>query len=142
MALCSTAILRVYLEGPLGLLSHDTLEITVSIRNDNPHRGNGPQLAGTATPEQVRAHIWGPWKFSADGRDETGRAVAPQHLAVGEWARYGLTPTTPLTWSMSSTQNWLRDYANEPIRLSITARSKDRTLDFGVDSSCAGVRTN
>ncbi|WP_327575399.1 hypothetical protein [Streptomyces sp. NBC_00145] len=82
MAPCSTAILRVYLEGPLGLLSHDTLEITVSIRNDNPHRGNGPQLAGTATPEQVRAHIWGPWKFSADGRDETGRAVAPQHLAV------------------------------------------------------------
>jgi hypothetical protein len=62
--------------------------------------------------------------------------------SVGEWARYGLTPTTPPTWSTSSTQNWLRDYANEPIRLSITARSKDRTLDFGVDSSCAGVRTN
>ncbi|KOV93737.1 hypothetical protein [Streptomyces sp. NRRL B-3648] len=96
----------------------------MSIRNDSPHRGNGPQLAGTATPEQVRAHIWGPWKFSADGCDDTGRTVAPQQLTVGEWTRYGLTPTTPPTWSASSTQAWLRDYANEPVRLSITARSK------------------
>lgn len=120
----STAMLRVHLEGPPGLLSHDAIEIIVSIRNDNPHRGNGPQLAGTATPEQVRAHIWGPWKFSADGRDDTGRTVAPQQLTVGEWTRYGLAPTTPPTWSASSTQDWLRDYANEPVRLSITARSK------------------
>ncbi|MGI5262295.1 hypothetical protein [Streptomyces angustmyceticus] len=90
----STAMLRVHLEGPPGLLSHDAIQITVSIRNDNPHRGNGPQLAGTAAPEQVRAHIWGPWKFSADGRDDTGRTVAPQQLTVGEWTRYGLTPTT------------------------------------------------
>ncbi|WP_236246977.1 hypothetical protein [Streptomyces sp. CC210A] len=120
----STAMLRVHLEGPPGLLSHDAIEITVSIRNDNPHRGNGPQLAGSATPEQVRAHIWGPWKFSADGRDDTGRTVAPQQLAVGEWTRYGLTPTTPPTWSTTSTPDWLRDYANDPVRLSITARSK------------------
>ncbi|MFI1177530.1 hypothetical protein [Streptomyces melanogenes] len=122
---CSTAILRVHLEGPPGLLSHGALEITVSIRNDNPHRGSGPQLAGAAAPEQVRAHIWGPWKFSADGRDDTGRTVAPQQLAVGEWTRYGLTPTTPPAWSGINTEQWLRDYANEPVRLSITARSKD-----------------
>ncbi|MFJ9551970.1 hypothetical protein [Streptomyces erythrochromogenes] len=120
----STAMLRVHLEGPPGLLSHDAIEITASIRNDNPHRGNGPQLAGTATPEQVRAHIWGPWKFSADGRDDTGRTVAPQQLAVGEWTRYGLTPTTSPTWSTTSTPDWLRDYADAPVRLSITARSK------------------
>ncbi|AQW46544.1 hypothetical protein SHXM_00007 [Streptomyces hygroscopicus] len=48
----STAMLRLHLEGPPGLLSHDAIEITVSIRNDNPHRGNGPQLAGTATPKR------------------------------------------------------------------------------------------
>lgn len=120
----STAMLRVHLEGPPGLLSHDAIEITVSVRDDNPHRGNGPQLAGTATPEQIRAHIWGPWKFSADGCDDTGRTVAPQELAVGEWTRYGLTPTTPPARSASSTQDWRRDYANEPVRLSITARSQ------------------
>ncbi|MEU5163848.1 hypothetical protein AB0G74_30130 [Streptomyces sp. NPDC020875] len=120
----STAMLRVRLEGPRGLLSHGTIEITASLRNDNPHRGNGPRLAGTPTPEEVRAHIWGRWKFSADGRDDTGRTVAPQRLAVGEWTQYGLTPTTPPTWSAASTPDWLRDYENEPLRLSITAKSK------------------
>ncbi|MGW0315396.1 hypothetical protein [Streptomyces flavidovirens] len=91
----STAMLRVHLEGPPGLLSHGPIGITTSLRNDNPHRGDGPHLAGTPTPEEVRAHIWGPWKFSAAGRDDTGRTVAPQQLAIGEWTRYGLTPTTP-----------------------------------------------
>ncbi len=74
----STAMLRVHLAGPPGSLSHGTIEITASLRNDNPHRGDAPQLAGAPIPEEVRAHIWGPWKFSADGRDDTGRTVAPQ----------------------------------------------------------------
>lgn len=120
---CSTATLRLHFEGPPGLLSHDAIEITVSIRNDSPHRGSGPPLAGNVTPEAVRAHIWGPWKFSADDRDETGRTVAAQQVAVGEWTRYGLTPTTPPPWSTSGMDVWRRDYANEPVRLSITARS-------------------
>ncbi|MFJ2271808.1 hypothetical protein ACIOHO_36960 [Streptomyces sp. NPDC087849] len=120
----STAMLRVQLEGPPGLLSHGAIEITASLRNDNPHRGDGPQLAGTPTPEEVRAHIWGPWKFSADGRDDTGRTVAPQQLMIGEWTRYGLTPTSPPLWSATNVDDWHRDYANEPVRLSITARSK------------------
>lgn len=121
----STAMLRVHLEGPPGLLSHGTIEITASLRNDNPHRGDAPQLAGTPTPEEVRAHIWGPWKFSADNCDDTGRTVAPQQLVVGEWTRYGLTPTFPPLWSASNTDDWRRDYAIDPVRLSITARSKD-----------------
>ncbi|MFF3257766.1 hypothetical protein ACFYWO_01150 [Streptomyces sp. NPDC002932] len=119
----STAMLRVHLEGPPGLLSHGSIEIATSLRNDNPHRGDGPHLAGTPTPEEVRAHIWGPWKFSADGCDDTGRTVAPQQLAIGEWTRYGLTPTPP-SWSASNADDWRRDYANEPVRLSITAKSK------------------
>ncbi|MES9553825.1 MULTISPECIES: hypothetical protein [unclassified Streptomyces] len=36
----------------------------------------------------------------------------------------GLTPTTPPPWSTTTTDAWHRDYANEPVRLSITARSK------------------
>ncbi|MER6406278.1 hypothetical protein ABT269_22735 [Streptomyces viridosporus] len=120
----STAMLQIHFEGPPGLLSHGAIEITVSIRNDNPHRGSTPQLAGTETPEVVRAHIWGPWKFSADGRDDTGRTVAPQQLAAGEWTRYGLTPTSPPSWSATTMDSWRADYANEPVRLSITARSQ------------------
>lgn len=121
---CSTAMLRVHFEGPPGLLSHDAVEISVSIRNDNPHRGSAAQLAGTPSPEEVRAHIWGAWKFSADGCDDTGRTVAAQQLAVGEWTRYGLTPTSPPLWSASTTDAWQADYASEPVRLSITARSQ------------------
>jgi hypothetical protein len=120
----STATLQVHLDGPPGLLSHDAVEITVSIRNDSPHRGSGPQLAGTESPETVRAHIWGAWKFSADGRDDTGRTVAAQQLVVGEWTRYGLTPTSPPSWSTTAMDVWHRGYANAPVRLSITARSK------------------
>ncbi|SCE35143.1 hypothetical protein F558DRAFT_06245 [Streptomyces sp. AmelKG-A3] len=71
------------------------------------HRQPAPrrraQLAGAPTPEEVRAHIWGPWKFSADGRDDTGRTVAPQQMAIGEWTRYGLPPTTPPPWSTTTT---------------------------------------
>jgi hypothetical protein len=81
-------------------------------------------IAGTESPETVRAHIWGPWKFSADGRDVTGRTVAAQKLAVGEWTRYGLSPTSPPSWSTSTMDVWQADYANEPVRLSITARSQ------------------
>ncbi|MEK8141562.1 hypothetical protein NKH18_00205 [Streptomyces sp. M10(2022)] len=33
-------------------------------------------------------------------------------------------PTTPPSWSASNADAWHRDYANEPVRLSITARSK------------------
>ncbi|WP_424922002.1 hypothetical protein [Streptomyces sp. wa1] len=137
----STAMLRVHLEGPPGLLSHGHIEITTALRNDNPHRGDGPQLAGTPTPEEVRAHIWGPWKFSADGRDATGRTVAPQQLTIGEWTRYGLTPTTPPSWSADTADAWRRDYANEPVRLSITARSKgsEWTVPLDVPDSIEAV---
>ncbi|MGW0963962.1 hypothetical protein ACWD4K_34275 [Streptomyces gelaticus] len=39
--------------------------------------------------------------------------------------RYGLTPTTAPLWSASNADDWRCDYVNEPVRLSITARSKD-----------------
>ncbi|WSQ15049.1 hypothetical protein OG604_49195 [Streptomyces sp. NBC_01231] len=77
-----------------------------------------------ARPKPGPLHIWGPWKFSADGRDDTGRTVAAQQLAVGEWTRYGLTPTSPPLWSATTTDAWQADCANEPVRLSITARSQ------------------
>jgi hypothetical protein len=77
-----------------------------------------PQLAGPPTSEEVRAHNWGPWHFSADGRDDTNRTVAPQQLAIGEWTRYGPTPTSSPPWSTTNTDAWHRDYANEPVRLS------------------------
>ncbi|MFE5095940.1 hypothetical protein ACFRCI_37755 [Streptomyces sp. NPDC056638] len=120
----STAMLRVHLEGPAGLLSHGAIEITTSLRNDNPHRGDGSHLAGTPTPEEVRAQHLGAVEVQC-GRPRRHRPDGPpQQLAIGEWTRYGLTPTTPPLWSASTTDDWRRDYTNEPVRLSMTARSK------------------
>lgn len=52
------------------------------------------------------------------------RTVAAQQLVVGEWTRYGLTPTSPPLWSTTTMDDWQCGYVNEPVRLNITARSK------------------
>lgn len=117
----STGMLRLHLDGPPGLEPLGPIEVSVSIRNDNPWRGTGPQLAGTHSPEEVRATVWGPWRFSADGCDDRGRTVAPQHLLLGEWTQYGLTPTMPPTWFTAG--NWRQDFEGTPVRLQVTARA-------------------
>ncbi|MFE2767963.1 hypothetical protein ACFXGD_17300 [Streptomyces albidoflavus] len=48
----STAMLRVHLEGPPGLLSHGTIEITASLRNDNPHEAAGPSSPALRLPKR------------------------------------------------------------------------------------------
>ncbi|MFD5888238.1 hypothetical protein ACFWHQ_19955 [Streptomyces sp. NPDC060334] len=42
----STGMLRLHLDGPPGLEPRGPIEVSVSIRNDNPWRGTAPQLAG------------------------------------------------------------------------------------------------
>jgi hypothetical protein len=119
----TNAMLFLHIDGPPGLQAHGPLEYTVSIRNDSPWRGSAPQLAGGPDPQQVRAHVWGPWRFRADGCDENGRTVATQQLALGDWTQYGLAPTMPPQWWTLGTERWRGDYENAPVRLTITARS-------------------
>ncbi|GGS33467.1 hypothetical protein Snoj_32360 [Streptomyces nojiriensis] len=119
----ASALLRLHLDGPAGLEPRGPIEVTVSIRNDSSWRGHASPVAGGPLPEEVRATVWGPWRFSADGCDDRGRAIAPQELLVGEWTQYALTPTMPPTWMTIGTERWRQDYADAPVRLRVTARS-------------------
>ncbi|MFF7183577.1 hypothetical protein [Streptomyces sp. NPDC008121] len=56
----STAMLRVHLEGPPGLLSHHALEITTSLRNDNPHRAMRPHSRAPRLPKRSAPTSGGP----------------------------------------------------------------------------------
>lgn len=116
-------MLRLHLDGPPGLEPRGPIEVTVSIRNDNPWRGTGPQLAGGPSQEDVRATVWGPWRFSADGCDPRGRAVAPQNLHIGEWTQYALTPTLRPTWVTTGADRWQQDFQGAPVRVLVTART-------------------
>jgi hypothetical protein len=104
-----TQRLRVFLIGPPELERLDAL--TMTIRDDHPWRGQGPQLAGGPTPEQVARHIWGPYRFTpgtgpgADavrgipGADPTGRTTPTRGMPVGEELQFSLEPTLPPSWS-------------------------------------------
>jgi hypothetical protein len=111
--------LTVGLVGPIGLDRLD--ELTVTIRNDHPWRGQGTPLAGGPTPEQVEAHIWGPLRFvphtgpGADpargvpGADAAGRTTPTGGLPAGEELPFFLEPTTPPRWSHQTVQEWLKE---------------------------------
>jgi hypothetical protein len=111
------AELRVVLAGPAGLDRLD--QVTMSIRDDI--RGRAPVTAGEPTAEQITRQVWGPYRFvsGVDGADETGRRVAPVELLLGDWRPFALERTLPPPWS-SDTDGWRRQYANQPLRLTLT----------------------
>jgi hypothetical protein len=86
--------LGIFLSGPPELERLDALNVT--IRDDQPWRGQASPLAGGPTPEQVAAQIWGPYRFrpgtgpSADlmsgtpGADPTGRTTPTGGMPIGE----------------------------------------------------------
>ncbi|MFI7283485.1 hypothetical protein ACIBOV_24805 [Micromonospora chersina] len=123
--------LRVGLIGPAGLDRLDRL--TVAIRNDHHRRGAGHhQRMGGPTPEEVKQHIWGPYRFTPHtGPDEaqadsTGRQVVYcSGLPLGEELPYQLEQTSPGHWMNGMThQSWLQDRGTV-IRLAFTAEHQD-----------------
>ncbi|VVJ21643.1 Uncharacterised protein [Amycolatopsis camponoti] len=112
--------LTVELLGPPELGGLDSLEVT--IRNDNPWRGQGTPLAGGPSPEAVAAHLWSPLRFKSGtgpgadpvngvpGADPTGRTTPTSGFPVGEALPFFLEPTTPPVWSEGqSSQDWRRE---------------------------------
>ncbi|MGH3673237.1 MAG: hypothetical protein ACRDSH_21860 [Pseudonocardiaceae bacterium] len=111
--------LTVFLMGPPELSQLDGL--TVTIRDDHPWRRHGTPVAGGPTPEQVSAHIWGPYRFvpgtgpGADpshgvpGADSTGRSTPTAGLPVGEKLPFFLEPSPPPSWSDQTPQDWRRE---------------------------------
>src|SRR6185437_11233766 len=62
--------LRIMLTGPTGLDRIDGL--TVTIRDDHFRRGDGTLTAGGPTREEVKAQVWGPYRFRpGTGPDES-----------------------------------------------------------------------
>jgi hypothetical protein len=110
-------MLHVGLVGPPGLDKLDRL--TVSIRNDHFLRGAGAyrQHAGGPTQEQVKAHVWGPYRFVPgvgpdDSRaDSMGREVVyDAELPIGEELPFELQRTTSAPWMHGTTDaDWQRD---------------------------------
>jgi hypothetical protein len=119
--------LRVMLIGPSGLDRIDRL--SVAIRNDHFRRGEGePVHTGGPTPEEIKQHIWGPYRFRpGTGPDEaradpTGReTVYDEALPLGEELPYVLEHTTPGHWITGMTQpSWLQQRGTV-VRLAVTA---------------------
>ena len=107
-------LLRVALLGPPGLDRLDRL--TVRIRDDHPHHGEGTPRMGGPTRDQIKAQIWGPYQFmpgaGPDGAqaDITGRVTPYEKvLPVGEELPFDLQRTAPPSWVNRSSQNWRRD---------------------------------
>jgi hypothetical protein len=119
--------LRVMLLGPPGL--HRLERLTVTIRDDHFQRAEGVPLAGGPTPEQVKAHIWGPYRFTpgtgpgAYARaDSTGRVTACGALPVGEEFLFHLEPTRPGLWMTGTTDPEWRRQQGTVIRLLLDAQ--------------------
>jgi len=126
--------LRIMLVGPAGLDRLDRL--TVTIRNDHFLRGEGHQpLIGDPTQEEIRQHIWGPYRFTPRTGPNNARAnktgretVYDASLPLGEELPYQLEPTTPAHWMTGMTQpGWLRQ-CGTVIRLAFIAEHKEHGI--------------
>jgi hypothetical protein len=109
-------------------------ELVVTIRNDNPWRGQSTPLAGGPSPDEVAAHLWSPLKFvrgtgpganpsrGVAGADDTGRTTPTSGLPVGEALPFFLEPTMPPAWSEGQTvADWRRE-RGPILRLSFLCR--------------------
>lgn len=119
--------LRVMQVGPPGLDRIDRLIVT--IRNDHFRRSEGyRERVGGPTAEEIKAHIWGPYRFRpSTGPDEaradgTGReTVYDAELPIGEELPFVLEPTMPGHWMSGMSQSdWLQQRGTV-IRLAFTA---------------------
>lgn len=116
--------LRISLLGPVGLDGLD--ELTVTIRNDQLHRGEAA-ISGGATPKQIEQHIWGPYQFTPmtgpdnELSDERGRATTyKRKLPVGEALVFQIQRTQPPPRSEWNQAQW-REQIGKTMRLSLTA---------------------
>jgi hypothetical protein len=123
--------LTVFLAGPPELGRLDSL--TVRIRDDHHWRAEGSRLAGGPSLEEVRAQVWGGYRFvpgtgpGADavrgvpGADPTGRVTPTGGMPVGESLVFALEPTNPPRWSEWSGKDW-RQQVGDVLRLQLEAQ--------------------
>jgi hypothetical protein len=124
--------LRVALVGPPGLNLLDRL--TVTIRDDHFRRGEHQQIMGGPTQEQIKAHIWGPYRFTPGTGPDDARADPTGRKTVydAELSHRGgaAVPT-------GAHHAWELDDGHEPARLAAPAGNGD---PLGVHGRAQGVR--
>lgn len=123
--------LRVMLMGPPGLDRIDRL--TATIRNDHFRRGeNHQQFLDGPTEQEIKEHIWGPYRFTPGTGPDDARAdgngretVYRLPLPLGEELPYQLEPTSKGRWMTGMTQaDWLRQRGTV-IRLAFRAEHEE-----------------
>jgi hypothetical protein len=122
--------LRVMLTGPTGLDRIDGL--TVKIRDDHFRRGEGTLTAGGPAREEIKAQVWGPYRFRpGTGPDEAraddgGRVtVYRAELPIGEELPYFLERTRPPLWARSMSQEQWNEQRGPVIRIALEAWHND-----------------
>jgi len=122
--------LRVMLTGPPGLDRIDGL--TVKVRDDHFRRGEGNLLAGGPTSEQIKAHVWGPYRFRPGTGPDNSRAdvdgratIYDTELPIGEELPYLLERTRPPDWATSMTQEQWNTQRGPVIRIVLEAWHDD-----------------
>lgn len=118
--------MRVTLLGPSGLDRLDRL--AVAVRNDHFRRGEGYRSPTGPSPEEIRQHIWGPYRFvPGTGPDEAradsmGRETLYRaQLPMGEELPYELEPTQPGRWMTSTSVEQWRNERGSVLRLRLEA---------------------
>ncbi|WP_367324742.1 hypothetical protein [Streptomyces sp. HUAS ZL42] len=115
------ATLSVHLAGPLPLGYLDEISIRVAQSDDMDYT---PTLPGGATPEQVAAHVWGPYRFvpRVNDADENGQVMPGFPLRVGAGQPRALERTrSPLWWEGNDREaRWRDKWLNKPMRLVLT----------------------
>ncbi|XUM00249.1 hypothetical protein ACQ86F_25395 [Streptomyces venezuelae ATCC 10712] len=127
------AKLLVHLAGPDPLGHLDS--VTVRIGDDDyDHTPTQQRLGYTnpngPTPEQIAAHIWGPFRLRPriDQADEDGRELTFANLGVGRGRPLALDRTMPGTWMEGKTyDSWQQEYEGHPLRLLLTCRRGEET---------------
>jgi hypothetical protein len=134
--------LKIRLAGPLGLAELDQLRVEVLDDRERRALGTGP------TDSEIRAQVWGPYRFipMADGGTEDGRSVDPLalqrsegKLPRGEAIRLQMERTRAPHWYSSGEDGWRRNYPeNSLVRLRVTCRSGDHTWTVPVEVTVTG----
>lgn len=86
------------------------VSIGLRVRND---RKRVPVVTGKATPEELDAQLWGPYRFTMGHYREAG----PFDLQVGDGQQFDLSKTSAPHWT---TEAWWKDnIEGKPVRLAL-----------------------
>jgi hypothetical protein len=135
--------LEVGLIGPSALAELDDLRIDVRDDRARPALGGGGPSS-----DEVRAQIWGPYRFSpgVDGASEDGRSVATilhqrpdKRLPRGESVRLQMERTRAPRWFAHGEAGWRQEFkSHSPVRLALHCRSGDASWVVPLEVSGSG----